>query len=155
MDSYQYQVWDVPRPEILGSQAYRTSQFGATSPQTFQPSGSIYNPFTTPSSPGTPGEGGGGGPVYDCASEASIGTLNTTQVALPCASNTSLLTAAALALSSGGGTAEFSAVNGRIVISLGGKTITIDSAVPSGDVAFREFSNCNGQTWWALATEPA
>ena len=154
-DDYQYR--SKPIPDIYqGSPA----SMGAASPTTNKTIDTADNiqtndPFgNTAALPSY--SGAGVEPALTCDSSAIIGTLNTSVVAFPCDTPTSSISDAGISLTISGGTFDQNTAGGTLTITLSGKTISIDIAsLPAASTAsFREFENCNGQTWWALATEP-
>lgn len=159
-DNYQYPVWPLPKPKTIGDQRFSATQVSLNNGNS--PLGAVGSPFSNGITPGTfidGGSGGGGGGMPEgCSESGSIGDLNVSDVHLPCTSPRSLFSANAIALQDeSGNTVELSAVNGRLVINFtGGKSISINSADLAGDetAQFREFENCDGLTWKALATEP-
>lgn len=163
-DDYQYPIKKLPPFPQIGNQRYQASNVALTPVDAVQGSG-FSSPFfdnaAAPNSggPGSGGGGGGGGMPEGCSESGSIGDLNVSDIHLPCDTPRSLVSANAISLQDeSGNTVELSAVNGRLVINFaGGKSISIDSAdLDGGETAqFREFENCNGLTWKALATEPA
>jgi hypothetical protein len=154
-DDYQYQP--KPLPEVSPYGGTQRSSSAPPQPVTITTADNTLtdDPFGNPAA--LPSYAGAGvEPALTCDSSAIIGTLNTSLVAFPCDTPTSSISDAGISLTISGGTFDQNTAGGTLIITLSGKTISIDIASLPGaaTASFREFENCNGQKWWALATEP-
>lgn len=152
-DNYQYQPKPLPSWTPIGSESLSASQSGFVEIGGINVSPpSLESPFSNPDF-----TGGGGGIPSTCASTQNVGTLNVTQINLPCSGPTGSITEDSIALEAGGNSFTLS-VSGGILQLLGSDTnITIDlSSIPEGAgvISIREYELCEGQKIAVLASAP-
>jgi hypothetical protein len=155
-DDYQYQPKPLPQLNPFGGTQSSSASSAPTTPATIDTADNLQtgSPFINDAGQGSY-PGAGAEPPLNCTSNVQIGTVNAEVVAFPCTTPTSSISDAGISLTISGGTFDQNTAGGTLVITLGGKTISIDiTSLPTGATAqFREFEICAGQTIWVLSTE--
>lgn len=138
-DNYTYPIKPFPQWDAIGVSNFSPSEIAKVS---FDDIGSppvvapiAPSPYTNPDFTGG-GGGGGGGSNPTCATNWSIGTVNTSLINLPCTGSVSSLTSAILSLSSASngisvnassGVIQINTPAGNIQLSLVNDSITISN----------------------------